>query len=279
MTIVTVVSDLHLEFEGCQLPGGDLLWLLGDTLVADYLREVRNDSDARSQKKRYRKFAQELAKYAEVYLIMGNHEPYHGVLTDTGELIRDFLSEFAPNTRYLENETVEIDGVRFIASTLWATYGYGTSNHMAIQSGMNDFKLIHVPCESDKSGFKTRKFRVEDANRLHQEALAFINEAVQTEFSCVLMTHHAPTYLACNRKRFPNGDMDDAYASNQAPLILANPQIKCWFSGHSHYRYRHKIGETVVAANPRGYYSYERELRFFDPCELDFKLEDFEFVS
>ena len=260
VTIVSVASDLHLEFEGCQLPGGDVLWLLGDTLVADYLREVRNDADARAQKKRYRRFfTEEAKKYDELYLIWGNHEHYHGVLTDTTELVRNFLAEFAPNARCMDNEYVEIDGVRFIASTLWATYGYGAANQMAIQDSMNDFKLINVPCESDKSGFKTRKFRVEDANRLHQVALAFIKEAVKTESPCVLMTHHAPAYLACNRKRFPNGDMDDAYASNQTEFILDNPQIRMAFHGHSHYRYRANIGETKVAANPRGYYGYERE--------------------
>jgi hypothetical protein len=179
----------------------------------------------------------------------------------------------------MDNEYVEIDGVRFIASTLWATYGYGTASQMAIQDGMNDFRLIRVPDEEDPSGFRTRKLRVEDANRLHQEALAFINEAVQTEMPCIVMTHHAPTYLACNRKRFPNGDMDDAYASNQTELILANPQIKCWFSGHSHYRYRANIGGTKVAANPRGYYGHERESMSFDASECDFRLETFEFVS
>jgi hypothetical protein len=73
--------------------------------------------------------------------------------------------------------------------------------------------------------------------------------------------------------------MDDAYASNQAPLILSNPQIRGWYHGHSHYRYRTKIGETKVAANPRGYYGYERASVSFDARELDFDLQTFEFVS
>ena len=254
--------------------------LCGDTFVASRLAEFRNDADSRAQKKRYRRFCrEELKKYERVLAIAGNHEFYGGVMPDDSELVTDLFSEFAPNASFLDNAGIEIDGVRFIASTLWATYGHGTANHMLIQDSMNDFQLIHVPCESDESGFKTRKFCVADANRLHQEAIAFLKEAVQTELPRVVFTHHAPTYFACNRKRFPNGDMDDAYASNQSEFILSNPGIKCWFSGHSHYRYRTKIGETKVAANPRGYYGYERESMSFDARELDWCLETFEFVS
>ena len=276
---VSVVSDLHLEFEYCSLPGGDLLLMAGDIFVASNLPEFRNDADSRAQKKRYRKFcAVELKKYHKVLKCMGNHSHYGGAIDDSAELIRDLFAEFSPNAQLLDNEYVEIDGVRFIASTLWATYGYGTANQLAIQDSTNDFKLIHVPDEEDSSGFRTRKFRVEDANRLHQEALAFIKGAVEVD-KCILMTHHAPTYLACNRKRFPNGDMDDAYASNLHEFILDNPQIRMAFHGHSHYRYRANIGETKVAANPRGYYSYERESRSFDAAECDFDLSRFEFIS
>lgn len=280
MTTVSVVSDIHLEFGQCELPGGDILLLCGDTFVADYLREARSDADARSQKKRYREFcAKELSKYWRVLAIGGNHEHYHGVLTDTSELVGDLFSEFAPNATWLDDQLVEIDGVRFIGSTLWATYGYGTANQLPIQDGLNDFRLIWVPDEGDSTGFATRKFTVEDANRLHQEALVFLKEAVNTEMPCVVFTHHAPTYLACNRKRFPNGDMDDAYASNQSELILNHPNIKCFFSGHSHYRFRTKIGETKVASNPRGYYGHERASLGFDSRECDFSLETFEFIA
>ena len=280
MTIVSVASDLHLEMGDCTLPGGDILLLCGDTFVASRLQQFRNDADSRAQKKRYRRFCrEELKKYDTVIAISGNHEFYGGVVPGEGALIKDLFSEFSKNARYLYNEAIEIDGVRFIASTLWATHGCGTANHMLIQDGMNDFKLIHICDEDDPSGFHTRKFTVEDANRLHQEAIAFLKEAVQTELPCVLMTHHAPTYLACNRKRFPNGDMDDAYASNQTEFILANPQIRMVFHGHSHYRYRTKIGETKVAANPRGYYGYERESMSFDASECDFYLSTFEFIT
>jgi len=280
MTIVSVASDLHLEFADCQLPGGDILLLCGDAFVADYLRENRTDADARAQKKRYRRFcAEELRKYSRVLYTLGNHDFYHGIMSDTPGLIRDLFSEFSPNTRLLDNQFEEIDGVRFVGSTLWATYGCGTANHMVIQEGSNDFNLIRVPTDKGEWGRSYRKFTVDDANQLHQETLVFLKEAVKTELPCVVMTHHAPTYLACNRKRFPDGSMDDAYASNQSEFILGNPNAKCVFHGHSHYRYRATIGETKVASNPRGYYGCESAAFDFDSREQDFQLEDFTYIG
>ena len=280
MVVVSVASDLHLEFGDIVLPGGDILLLCGDTFVANRLEEAKNDADRRAQKKRYRKFcAEELRKYWKVLAIAGNHEFYHGVIPDELELIRDLFSEYAPNATLLDNEHVEIEGVRFIGSTLWATHGCGTGNHLLIQQGMNDFRCIHVRDEEDPSGFRTRKFTVNDANRLHQEAVEFLKEAVKTELPCVIMTHHAPSYLVANRKRYPNQDMDDAYYSNQHALIEDNPGIKCWVFGHNHYRCRRKLGETWLVSNPRGYYGHERMSLAFDSTEADFRLKTFEFVD
>jgi hypothetical protein len=127
---------------------------------------------------------------------------------------------------------------------------------------MNDFERIKVP--KSEGAWDTRKLMVEDVYKLHQEAVAYIKLALDTPLPCVLFTHHAPTYLACNRKRFPDGRMDDAYASNLTQLILDHPNLKIAAHGHSHYRYRARIGETIVTANSRGYYCYVRAAISFE---------------
>jgi hypothetical protein len=281
MAIVSVSSDLHLGFEYCKLPGGDILLLPGDIFdEANRLQKRKNDADSRALRKRYHKFcAQELRKYALVLYTPGNHEGYYGVIPDDYALIKDMFSDLAPNTHLLDNATMDIDGVRFIGSTLWATYGYGTANELLIREGMNDFALIDVPREENKFGFETRKFAVADANRLHHEAVTYIGKALDTELPCVAFTHHAPSYLSCNRKRFPDGRMDDAYASNLQDLILDHPNCKVWTHGHSHYRYRAKVGDTKITANPRGYYGHERSSMHFNSAEADFDLKTFEFVD
>ena len=280
MTIVSVASDTHLEFAPLELPGGDILLLCGDTLVAKHLQEGEFSTERRE---RYEEFCtKQLSKYSKVLAIGGNHEPYGArCIEDVPGLYHALFAEFAPHAQFLDNQHVEIEGVRFIGSTLWASCGYGTPRHLAIQNGLNDFALIKTTYPHEKLTFYEgcRRFLVEDAYRLHQEAKAFLEEAVKTDLPCVIMTHHAPSYLAKNAKRYPGQELDEAYFSNLHPFIEANPNVRFFFSGHSHYRWRHKVGETKLAANPRGYYPQERMSHGFDPRECDFSLQTMEFIS
>ena len=289
MTVVSVVSDLHLEFSDTELPGGDILLLCGDIFVARHLE----DTVSLERKWRYERFCrEELSKYEKVLKVAGNHTYYRSSIEKAPGLIRKLFTECAPHAQLLDNEWVEINGVRFIGSTLWAPCGYGTAYHMAIQDGLNDFSLIRTTHPS--IAFKQddpeaaysfdgptddRRFFVADAHRLHQEALGFLREAVQTELPCVILTHHAPTFFAKNSKRYPGQELDEAYFSNQHAFIESNPHIKLWGCGHSHYRFRAQIGEVKVTANPRGYYPNERMSHGFDPREADFDLATMEFVA
>ena len=69
MTTVSVLSDAHLEFSPLELPGGDILLLCGDTLVAKHLQEGEFSTERRE---RYEEFcAKQLSKYGKVLAISG----------------------------------------------------------------------------------------------------------------------------------------------------------------------------------------------------------------
>ena len=272
MTTASGCSDLHIEWDDLyNLPGGDILLVAGDLLIGGELNPERTDGEARRNRERYTRFvAEEFRKYWRVLVVLGNHDYWGCYLGEAPVIIRAFLAKYAPNAVLLDDEFTEIDGVRFIGSTLWATYGCGTANHYLLQKGMKDFARIK------KHG---ARFLVGDLNAAHQRSVAFLQQALLTDKPCVVITHHAPTYLAINRKRFPDGNWDDAYASNQHELILNSPQVKVWLHGHVHYRYRKQIGETRIVANPRGYYGEERMSLGFDSTECDFRLDNFEFIT
>ena len=108
MTTIQLLSDLHLEFGGLELSGGDVLLLAGDITVADYLRPERTDKDARNLKKVCDQFFfEECDKYKKVFYIAGNHEHYSGVYEDTHDILRQYLN--GTNVTYLQNEVAEID--------------------------------------------------------------------------------------------------------------------------------------------------------------------------
>jgi hypothetical protein len=206
---------------------------------------------------------EELIKYENVLHISGNHEFYHGVIEDVPDILRNWFAANAPNTRHLSNESIVIDGVLYIATTLWATYGYNSPNEYFIQRGMNDCRLIATRrprIERDGSLGKyqqaTRTMYPYDFNALHEEALDFLKQALETasdlsDKKCVVLSHHTPSYQSGTRGF--NSDLDAAYCSKLDEFILDRPQIEYWLHGHTHIPVNYSIGTTKVISNPRGY--------------------------
>ena len=141
-----IMSDLHLEFNTIAgLPAKDILILSGDIWLVPPMRPNAQDADSRKLRKRYIKFIkEELSKFKIVFLVMGNHEHYGSIFENTANILRDFLAAHCPHVILLDNSYYDWQGVRFIGSTLWATYGHGTAQHYLIQKGMNDFHCIRT---------------------------------------------------------------------------------------------------------------------------------------
>jgi Calcineurin-like phosphoesterase len=289
--ICSVMSDLHLEFHDIVLPGGGILLLAGDIFLACALRKERTDSSSAALRKRFTRFArEELSKYKKVFVVLGNHEHYRDVIEEVPGLVRGFLAENAPNATLLDDAAEIYEGVQFVGSTLWATYGAGTPSGPEIGRGMNDCQLIRtkaplVPPESLNytrnivypHGPDWRPITVDDIATRHREALSFLRKSL--EFSrengipAIVMTHHAPSYLSkTQRFKYLDNGMDEAYYSNQHKLIEDNPHIKVFIHGHTHDSCRFMIGSCIVMSNQRGYFPSESRSRDFDPKEQDFDL-------
>ena len=270
----SIMSDLHMEFRGLSgLPGGDLLILSGDIWTVAPMRPKAQDANSRALRKRYIKFCvEELSKYSIIYLVMGNHEHYGGIFENTANILRDFLAIHAPHAILLDNEYREWEGVRFIGSSLWATYGFCTANEVAIQLGMNDCHQIRTmkPVDDYPVSSKGRTLLVNDIDQYHFQSRLFIKKALQkSSLPCVVITHHAPSYLCLGE----GGIFSDAYASNQHKFIEKYKPV-LWTYGHTHEDKHIKICDTLVVSNHRGYFGLERCANSFDPTAEDFLLED-----
>jgi Icc-related predicted phosphoesterase len=290
----SVMSDLHLEFHALgDLSGGDILILSGDIWTVAPMRERAQDADSRKLRKRYTKFCvEELSKYKIIFLVLGNHEYYHGIFEDTPNILREFLAKHVPHAIVLDNEFHDWEGVRFIGSTLWATYGYNGINHVAIQRGMNDFTCIRTHIRLEDYDFplpsRGRTLIVRDLWYEHFKARVFLHDALEwkglekklrglpvsyeggrNELPSVVITHHAPSWL-CDKE---GGILTEGYASNQHDLILREKPVM-WTHGHTHESGRVTVGNTLIVSNQRGIFGCERSANFFDPTAADFTLED-----
>lgn len=285
---IALASDLHIEFQTITLPnteGARVLILSGDICVAhslhdhpidkpvpeDAMKPGRNQSAAY----KYREFFHHVsAEYDHVVYISGNHELYHGRFPDAYDWLREEMKNYS-NIHFLDKEQIEIDGVTFVGGTLWTDMNRNDPTTMQLIEGMmNDFRIIR------NSQDNYRRFSPLDSVVHHRETLEYIKSVVDSDTSkkYVVVGHHAPSSLSIHEKYKQEHYMNGGYYSDLSEFILDRPQIVLWTCGHVHNPHTYYMGDTLVAANPRGYAGHDPEaanfkLRYIDlenmPAKFD----------
>lgn len=211
-----------------------------------------------------------------VVYVLGNHDYYQVPQSGDEELqtylqVLDRARERARQLgiHLLENDTVEIDGVRFIGATLWTDFRLGFDPPMFEKmraargrDGMNDYRRIKRP--SEKHPGQRRRMRPIDTIGLHIDTLNYAREAFRVPFEGpkVMVSHHAPHPNSLHSDRI--GYLDHCYASDLSAILQRPEAPDLWIHGHIHKRSDYRIGKTRIVANPLG-------LRFTqDGYSLDF---------
>lgn len=226
-----ILSDLHTEFADFDPPetDADIVVLAGDIGVGTAGVEWAA-----------RRFGERPVIY-----VPGNHEYYHH---DIG--IADELKSGVPdNIHVLDRDAFEIDGVRFLGTTLWTDfrlYGEGEAwfSRQKAKHSIEDFRAI-------RNG--DRRFTPEDSVRLHETDKIWLIGELQNRFSgsTVVVTHHLPATPSI-ASRYWNDSLNPAFASRLEDLIETH-QPKLWIHGHTHVACDYEIHGTRVVCNPRGY--------------------------
>ena len=235
-----VLSDLHTEFADFSPPetDADVVVLAGDIGVGLGGIEWA---------------ARRFAKVPVIY-VPGNHEFYGHDIALTNE-----LKATAPaNIHVLNNDILELDGVRFIGCTLWTDfklYGDGEAwfARQCAKQLMNDFASIH-------NG--SRRFTPEDSVELHEASKAWLVGELERKFEgpTVVVTHHLPASTSV-AKRYANDSLNPAFASRLEDVIEKHrPEL--WIHGHTHVPCDYELFDTRVVCNPRGYPGETRDFRF-----------------
>jgi predicted phosphohydrolase len=234
---IQLASDLHMEFlrrtpraDGLipDAPDADVLVLAGDVAVALDVVDHFGDWPV------------------PVVYIAGNHEFYgHDI-----DVIRAGLKDVCAGTsvRFLDNEAMVVNGVRFLGSTLWTDYrlyephcSQSAAMRVAGQA-LNDHRLI-------KRG--AGAFTPEQALTEHVAARTWLAEQLCTSFDgkTVVVTHHAP-HAGSVHQRYSNDPLTAAFVSDLRELL---PLASLWMHGHVHDGFDYLAHGCRVVANPRGY--------------------------
>lgn len=181
-----------------------------------------------------------------VIYVTGNHEYYGGDIVSIDNAIRANAAQ--SQIHFLQNESLCLDDVRFIGTTLWTDLLDADPEVMRLaQTHMNDYQQIRYDTEP------LTPARVVALNRAATQWLA---RELARPFSgkTVVVTHHAPSLLSWSQD-------DDtffraAYCNNLRQLTRQYA-IDLWIHGHVHAAFDYRIDGVRVVCNPRGYTGYQ----------------------
>jgi len=230
---VFVVSDIHAEFHvdagktfAKHLEGKDVdvLVIAGDTGT---LRRTRRGLPIVTEA-----LGHLSDTFKEVVFVLGNHEYYQCRSTkEVHDTIGKFVAD-RPNLHWLNRTSVEIDGQRFLGTTLWFK---DDPLSFGARQNMNDFHVI--------PGFVPWVFNENKKN------VEFLRHNMQT--GDVIVTHHLPSPQSIDPE-FRESPLNAFYVCDMQKEIMAkSPAL--WVHGHSHHSVDYPIGYTRVIGNPFGY--------------------------
>lgn len=248
---VLVLSDIHLEMQTYRpAPSGyDAVLAAGDIGLGlrglEWLRQAFPDRP--------------------VLYVAGNHEYYGGAIPHLTDKLRAAAAD--GHVRFLENDTMVLDGCRFLGCTLWTDFrlhGEGDAELDAVaeaSSRMSDYKRIrHSP--------RYRRLHPGDLRNMHLASRTWLARELATPFRgpTVVITHHAPSAQSVPAALLAT-PISAAYASRLEPLMASHP-VALWVHGHTHHGVDYRIGHTRVFSNPLGYPG-ERPPAFRDDAVIE----------
>ena len=259
---VRLVSDLHLEFlkkgEQYVLPEveADVLVLAGDI-------HVGSKADA---------FILHHLEFHDVVYVLGNHEFYGQLYSKllwafdkpTTKRINQRAEELGLKGRlyFLENNSVVINGVRFVGSTLWTDFDNGNPvSMMSAKAAMTDYrKIVFNEMREDGYLYHREMMTPELVLGVHRKSVSYLSSVLSDNFhgKTVVVTHHLPSRRSVSEK-YKDDSLTPAYAS-YLDLLVEDSGADFWLHGHTHSSSDYLVGDTRVVANPRGYPGLDHDL-------------------
>lgn len=223
---VQVLSDLHLEF----LSPSRIKNLLGSIQPMGNILVLAGDIGSASQ---YQQVFEILAPmFEKVFVVIGNHEYYGDDMTSVHQTIQSNCDRWT-NVSLLSSSYENYGNYRWIGTTLW-------SKIHTLGNRTNDTRLI-------------KGMDVATYNKLHQEAVDFLTDALETPDPCIVVTHYLPSEKLIHEK-YKSDPYNQWFASSLDFLIEKHTNhLPLWIYGHTHDFSDKMLFKTRMICNPFGY--------------------------
>lgn len=188
-----------------------------------------------------------------VIYVPGNHEWYthQRFFSVESELAKARALAEETSVHLLLDQSVVIDRVRYLGSTLWTDYALYANPSVGMrlaQTALSDHRLIYPRDDG-------QVFTPDDALALHNRSRAWLTKEIGRDDeelrATVVVTHHLPHPLSIDRK-YDGDPLNVAFASNLAHLVEQSG-VDLWIHGHTHSSCDYFAGSTRVVCNPKGY--------------------------
>jgi len=256
---IQLLSDLHLEtqphFTVEPAPNADVLVLAGD--IGSYQRgsALPAQGDADFGLARFSPLPQYASWPAKVVYVPGNHEYDNLDFDETHTRLRATCERLG--MIWLERESLVIDGVRFVGTTLWSDFDAlvprGPSVTLSDQLRARekafraaDHYLRQAATLRDGELFLSAQMRVQAL-----ACQAWLRQALSEPFDgrTVAVTHFAPSLRSAD----PRYGLTPGTAGFCNALDELLPMADLWLHGHLHCAHDYREGRCRVVANPLGY--------------------------
>lgn len=246
-----LLSDLHIEvhprLQIRPAPGADLLVLAGD--IGSYQqgsRIVEPDFGLS-------RFSPRHGWPARVLYVPGNHEYDNADFDDVHARLRETCD--ALDIQWLERETLVIDSVRFVGTTLWADFDAlvePTDNLAdALKKRGKAMRAANFYLQKAATMRAGKLFLAEELREHSLTCQAWLRQALAESFEgpTVVVTHFAPT-LASADPRYGLTPGTAGFCNSLDELL---PAADLWLHGHLHHAFDYVKDGCRVVANPLGY--------------------------
>jgi Icc-related predicted phosphoesterase len=233
---IQIVSDIHLGFhqdrddkgrpcpgkkfaKAIRTPNVDVLIIAGDTLTLEELPE-------------YGEFFDIITKqYPKIIIVSGNHEFYGQSLDSVKPFIQAITLAY-PNITWLDKSSIELNGYKFVGTTLWVPYA---PEYDTWHNNLSDFKYT--------KGIKHWLFPE------HDECRRYITK--EADDKTIVITHVAPHKNSISPE-YIDSPINFFFACDMTPMIMLR-KPKLWIHGHVHSSHDYIIDKTRIVCNPLGY--------------------------